>query len=94
MKLILLDIDAAPRRNFDPVGLSRPLFELRCGITNLAEKLIAKTQPADVACFVPDYLADVYRAETAWCVNDPAVFARLSVEDMETALERACVPWP
>ena len=45
MKLILLDIDASALRNFDPVGLSRPLFELRTGITNLAEKLIAKTKP-------------------------------------------------
>ena len=75
MKLILLDIDAAARRNFDPLGLSRPLFELRCGITNLAEKLITRTQPAGVACFVPDYLADVYRAEAAWPVNDLAALA-------------------
>ena len=75
MKLILLDIDATARRNFDPVGLSRPLFELQCGITNLAEKLIARTQPAEVACFVPDYLAEVYRTECAWCVNDLAALA-------------------
>jgi len=75
LKLILLDIDAEARRNFDPVGLSRPLFELRCGITNLAEKLIARTQATGVACFVPDYLAEVYRTESAWCVNDPAALA-------------------
>jgi UDP-N-acetylglucosamine diphosphorylase/glucosamine-1-phosphate N-acetyltransferase len=75
LKLILLDIDATARRNFDPVGLSRPLFELQCGITNLAEKLIARTQPAEVACFVPDYLAEVYRTECAWCVNDLAALA-------------------
>jgi UDP-N-acetylglucosamine diphosphorylase/glucosamine-1-phosphate N-acetyltransferase len=70
LKLILLDIDTTARRNFDPIGLSRPLFELRCGITNLAEKLITRTQPADVACFVPDYLAGVYRTESNWPVND------------------------
>ena len=70
MKLILLDIDAEARRNFDPVGLSRPLFELRCGITSLAEKLIARTRPESVACFIPDYLAKVYRTESAWHVND------------------------
>ncbi|MCP4377528.1 MAG: hypothetical protein GY794_15295 [bacterium] len=73
MKLILLDIDTVARRNFDPVGLSRPLFELRCGITNLAEKLIAKTKPDTVACFIPEYLSDVYRAESAWSVNDMSV---------------------
>jgi UDP-N-acetylglucosamine diphosphorylase / glucose-1-phosphate thymidylyltransferase / UDP-N-acetylgalactosamine diphosphorylase / glucosamine-1-phosphate N-acetyltransferase / galactosamine-1-phosphate N-acetyltransferase len=75
LKLILLDIDASARRNFDPVGLSRPLFELRTGITNLAEKLIAKTKPDSVACFIPEYLAPVYRTETAWPVNDMSQLA-------------------
>ena len=70
MRLVLLDIDTVTRRNFDPVSLGRPLFELRCGITNLAEKLIAKTQATDVACFVPDYIADAYRERTDWPVND------------------------
>ena len=70
MKLILLDIDAAGRRNFDPISLTRPLFELRCGMTSLRDKLVARTQPAAAACFIPEYLADVYRAETDLPVND------------------------
>ena len=86
MKLILLDIDASARRNFDPVGLSRPLFELRCGITNLAEKLIARTQPASVACFIPEYLAEVYSADAAWPVND---LGQLGGDDL--LLVNACV---
>jgi UDP-N-acetylglucosamine diphosphorylase/glucosamine-1-phosphate N-acetyltransferase len=86
LKLILLDIDAAARRNFDPVGLSRPLFELRTGITSLAEKLIARTKPSSTACFIPDYLADVYRTETDRPVNDPE---QLGGDDL--LLVNACV---
>jgi UDP-N-acetylglucosamine diphosphorylase/glucosamine-1-phosphate N-acetyltransferase len=75
LKLILLDIDASARRNFDPIGLSRPLFELRTGITNLAEKLIAQTKPDSVAYFIPEYLATVYRMETDMPVNDMSQLA-------------------
>jgi len=79
LKLILLDIDASGRRNFDPVGLSRPLFELRCGITNLAEKLIIATSCDSVACFIPEYMADVFRMETDMPVND---IAQLGGDDL------------
>jgi UDP-N-acetylglucosamine diphosphorylase / glucose-1-phosphate thymidylyltransferase / UDP-N-acetylgalactosamine diphosphorylase / glucosamine-1-phosphate N-acetyltransferase / galactosamine-1-phosphate N-acetyltransferase len=86
LKLILLDIDASARRNFDPVGLSRPLFELRCGITNLAEKLIARTQASSVACFIPEYLAAVYSVDAAWPVND---MGQLAGDDL--LLVNSCV---
>jgi len=75
LKLILLDIDTAGRRNFDPVALSRPLFELRTGITNLAEKLIAKVRPDATACFIPEYLADVFRMENDMPTNDMSQLA-------------------
>jgi UDP-N-acetylglucosamine diphosphorylase/glucosamine-1-phosphate N-acetyltransferase len=39
-------------------------------MTSLGDKLIAKTGAKDVACFVPPYLADVYRAKTSRPVND------------------------
>ena len=70
MRLILLDLPTDKRFHFYPLALSRPIWELRCGITSLAQKLIAKTGAADVACFVPPYMADVYRSETDWPVND------------------------
>jgi UDP-N-acetylglucosamine diphosphorylase/glucosamine-1-phosphate N-acetyltransferase len=60
----------AERKNFYPLALSRPIWELRCGMTSLGEKLVARTAARDVACFVPPYLAEVYRHETAWPVND------------------------
>ena len=72
MRLILVDLETPKRINFSPLALSRPLWELRCGMTSLGEKLVAKAGARDVACFLPPYMAEVYRATTPWPVNDPA----------------------
>ena len=72
MRLILLDRLTDKRFHFDPLALSRPIWELRVGMTTLAEKMLAKTGATDVACFVPPYMAEVYRAQTGWPVNDAA----------------------
>ena len=61
MRLILFDRPTPKRLNFYPLALSRPIFELRCGMTSLGDKLIAKLRPSDVACFVPPYMAEAYR---------------------------------
>ncbi|MBM4029442.1 MAG: hypothetical protein FJ280_29200, partial [Planctomycetes bacterium] len=73
MRLILVDRSENHRRQFWPLTLSRPIWDLRCGITSLAEKLEAKVGTSDVAYFLPDYLAEVYRERTARPVNDLAV---------------------
>ena len=75
MRLILIDRLTPKRRNFYPLALSRPIWELRCGMTSLGAKLVAQLQPADVACFVPSYMADAYREQTDWPVNDPRSLA-------------------
>jgi len=75
MRLILVDQPTDKRLNFYPLALSRPIWELRCGMTSLAEKLIAKFDGSDVACFVPPYLAGTYRARSDCPVNDPASLA-------------------
>ena len=75
MRLILFDGPPAARGRFNPLALSRPIWELRCGMTTLAEKIIAKVGTTDVACFVPDYMADSYAAKTAWPVNDESALA-------------------
>ena len=72
MRLILLDRSKEVRSRFHPLTLSRPIWELRTGMTSLAEKLLARCGADDVACFVPDYMAEAYRAKTSWPVNDPA----------------------
>lgn len=71
MRLILFDVHER-RSNFYPISLSRPIWEMRCGITSLAEKIIAKLGAAEVACFVPEYMAEPYRARTDMKVNNPA----------------------
>jgi len=70
MRLVLLDLPSEKRINFYPLALCRPIWELRCGMTTLAEKLVAATGAKDVACFVPPYMAEAYRAKTSWRVND------------------------
>ena len=75
MRLILLDRPTPARFHFDPLALSRPIWELRCGMTSLAEKLIAKFKPRDVAGFLPPYLVDVYREQSSWPLNDAAQLA-------------------
>ncbi len=71
MRLILVDRPTPQRRNFYPLALSRPIWELRCGMTTLGEKLVDRVRPAETACFLPPYMAEVCRRETSWPVNDP-----------------------
>ena len=94
MRLILLDRSREVRSRFHPLTLSRPIWELRTGMTSLAEKLVARVGATDVACFVPDYMAEAYRETTEWPVNDPAtltgddlliVDARLKAETFDVA---------
>jgi UDP-N-acetylglucosamine diphosphorylase/glucosamine-1-phosphate N-acetyltransferase len=73
MRLILVDSPDEARGNFYPLALSRPLWELRCGFSSLGEKLIAKVGAGSVAYFVPDYMADAYRAKVDRPVNDSSV---------------------
>jgi len=76
MRLILLDSPNEIRGNFYPLALNRPLWELRCGFNSLGQKLIDKVGASDLAYFVPDYMADSYRAKAeSACspVNDSSV---------------------
>jgi UDP-N-acetylglucosamine diphosphorylase/glucosamine-1-phosphate N-acetyltransferase len=75
MRLILVDLPSDKRYHFYPLALCRPIWDLRCGMTSLSDKLIVKTQATDIACFVPPYMAEVYRAASTWPVNDPTVLA-------------------
>jgi UDP-N-acetylglucosamine diphosphorylase/glucosamine-1-phosphate N-acetyltransferase len=71
MRIILFDPDIPSRKNFYPIALSRPIWELRCGITNLREKLLAKAGGAsDVAYFCPQHIAASYAGKTKFRVND------------------------
>jgi UDP-N-acetylglucosamine diphosphorylase / glucose-1-phosphate thymidylyltransferase / UDP-N-acetylgalactosamine diphosphorylase / glucosamine-1-phosphate N-acetyltransferase / galactosamine-1-phosphate N-acetyltransferase len=72
MRLILFDQDGTHRKHFWPLALSRPIWELRCGMTTLGEKIIQKVGAQDVAYFMPEYLAPVWKQRTEARINDPA----------------------
>jgi UDP-N-acetylglucosamine diphosphorylase/glucosamine-1-phosphate N-acetyltransferase len=72
MRLILFDLPSPKRFHFDPLALNRPIWDLRCGFTSLADKLVAKVQARAVACFVPPHLCEAYRERSSWPVNDTA----------------------
>ncbi len=75
MRLIFYDGPQEKRANFHPLSLSRPIWDLRCGITSLREKLIAKTGVTNVAGFVPQYMCEAYREQADLPVNDPSSLA-------------------
>jgi UDP-N-acetylglucosamine diphosphorylase/glucosamine-1-phosphate N-acetyltransferase len=70
MRLILIDSLRDNRSNFYPLVLGRPIWELRCGMTSLEDKLIAKIKPDNVAYFVPEYMAAYYKTQVDKPVND------------------------
>jgi len=70
MRLIFVDNQEKARANFYPLALSRPLWELRCGITSLKDKLAGRVGAGDMAYFVPDYMAEAYGEKVEGAVND------------------------
>lgn len=79
MRLILLDVAAETRSNFYPLALSRPIWELRVGMSSLGAKLAAKTNASEVAGFLPPYMAEAYREQSVWPMND---VTRLTGDDL------------
>jgi len=75
MRLILVDQLTEKRHHFYPLALSRPIWDLRCGMTSLFDKMLDKVGIVDVACFVPPYMAEVYCNGTGRPVNDPATLS-------------------
>ncbi len=75
MRLILFDLLDESRYHFYPLALNRPIWELRCGITSLREKLVAAAEAGGVACFVPPYMEGHYRNQTDMPVNDVSQLA-------------------
>ncbi len=92
MRLILFDRPTPKRRNFYPLALSRPIWELRCGMTSLGEKLVSAVRPADVACWAPPYLAEVCHVRTSWPVNDPRSLANADLLLVDTRVKAAGLP--
>ncbi len=75
MRLILFDGPEEQRAKFYPLTYCRPVWELRCGMTSLGEKLIAKLGAKDVAYFVADFMAAEYTSKVDGKVNDASVLS-------------------
>jgi len=94
MRLVLCDRVTETRRHFFPLTLSRPLWELRCGITSLGEKLQAKVGVKEIAYFLPDYLVETYRSRTDRPVNETSALTGddLLIVDASLKAETFAVP--
>jgi UDP-N-acetylglucosamine diphosphorylase/glucosamine-1-phosphate N-acetyltransferase len=56
----------------DPLSLTRPIFELRCGLTTLGQKLLRYVSVAEWGALIRPTLQDLYRQEQPQAaVNDP-----------------------
>jgi len=75
MRLVLVDVDKDVRSSFYPLSLSRPIWSLRCGMTDLGTKLQAKVAATDVGGFLPEYMAAAYREAADMPVNDAGLLA-------------------
>ncbi|MCX7706166.1 MAG: putative sugar nucleotidyl transferase [bacterium] len=67
MKLIVFENDAWI--NLTPLSYLRPVFELRCGMYTLLERIITTANARDVVLFVRDYLVDLTRKNYPFSVN-------------------------
>ena len=72
MRLVLFDGPPEVRARFNPLALSHPIWDLRCGITSQAQKIAARLGATDVVGFVPDYMAAAVNEAGGIKVNDPA----------------------
>ena len=75
MRLILIDSLRDNRENFYPLVLGRPIWELRCGMTCLEDKLVARIKPDNIGYFVPEYMAAYYKTQAEKPVNDMTTLA-------------------
>jgi UDP-N-acetylglucosamine diphosphorylase/glucosamine-1-phosphate N-acetyltransferase len=75
MRLVLVDRLNDSRIQFCPLAYSRPIWDLRCGMTSLGEKLIARTKASSVAGFAPEYMAEVCRERATFPINDASTLS-------------------
>ncbi|MGC8804780.1 MAG: putative sugar nucleotidyl transferase, partial [Candidatus Ratteibacteria bacterium] len=67
MKLLIYENDSWV--NLTPLSYIRPVFELRCGMHSLLERILMKAKTEDVVLFVRDYLVDLVRKKYQYPVN-------------------------
>lgn len=68
MKLIVFENETW--LNLTPLSYTRPVFELRCGMYTLLERIMAFAGTNDVALFVRDYLVNLTKKNYPFAIND------------------------
>lgn len=79
MQVAFFEDEAA--RNFSPIALTRPVFELICGQFGVRERVVRRLNVTAWGAFVRPHLAEVYREEhpeaqvnaTDWLANGPTL---------------------
>ena len=59
--------------NLAPLALLRPVFELRCGVDTLREKILGGRPGSDCGYWVRDYLAPLARERYGDQVNEESM---------------------
>src|SRR5512141_3091711 len=54
-------------RRFLPLTHFRPVYDLRCGMLSLRERIVSYLSPSSVSLFARDYLAAVLQEENSHC---------------------------
>lgn len=68
MKLLVFENDSWT--NLTPLSYIRPVFELRCGMYTLLERIINTAKTTDVVLFVRDYLVELVKKNYSYPVNN------------------------
>ncbi len=68
MKLIVFENDEWI--NLTPLSYTRPVFELRCGMYTLLERIMAAGKTRDITVFVRDYLVNLTKKNYSFPVNN------------------------
>jgi len=67
MKLLIYEDESW--NNLTPLSYIRPVFELRCGMYTLIERILKNVSTSDVCLFVRDYLTELVKKRYPYPVN-------------------------
>ncbi len=70
MKLVIYETETWI--DLTPISYIRPVFELKCGMYTLIERIINTIKIKDTGLYVRDYLCDLVRSRYPYPVNDPS----------------------
>jgi len=70
MKICIFEEGIDKVENLYPLTLTRPVFELKCGYTTLAERIMRNFEGTEIYFFLRDYLVPTFKNRTGANVID------------------------